>query len=71
MLYYNRQTPCFNPRTREGCDPFCGDLPPRSACFNPRTREGCDRRYPLRSKGLSNGFNPRTREGCDARTDDF
>ena len=34
--------PCFNPRTREGCDQGRGggNLPHKS--FNPRTREGCD-----------------------------
>ena len=35
--------PCFNPRTRVGCD-RCGKphLTRRTPCFNPRTRVGCD-----------------------------
>ena len=42
-LYIHVPVPCFNPRTREGCDYL---LPaarwPGYRSFNPRTREGCD-----------------------------
>ena len=34
--------PCFNPRTREGCDTGRATKRWEAACFNPRTREGCD-----------------------------
>ena len=33
---------CFNPRTREGCDPAMLQFCMVAAGFNPRTREGCD-----------------------------
>ena len=36
--------PCFNPRTREGCDSGKIRVPELGERFNPRTREGCDRR---------------------------
>ena len=32
----------FNPRTREGCDPFLLIIDFQDQYFNPRTREGCD-----------------------------
>ena len=32
----------FNPRTREGCDPFLDYIIAYIRNFNPRTREGCD-----------------------------
>ena len=57
--------PCFNPRTRVGCDSIaaCATWPRQG--FNPRTRVGCDpwcwRLLPFRGC-----FNPRTRVGCDA-----
>ena len=57
--------PCFNSRTREGCDVTevykGGKL---SVCFNSRTREGCDYERSLCPSGTS-CFNSRTREGCD------
>ena len=34
--------PCFNPRTRVGCDIRARPLEAGAACFNPRTRVGCD-----------------------------
>ena len=54
----------FNPRTREGCDPWADLTSTSTAYFNPRTREGCDLvgvLYPYHYPD----FNPRTREGCD------
>jgi len=33
---------CFNPRTREGCDPKGTPSLNGLKSFNPRTREGCD-----------------------------
>ena len=35
-------TPCFNPRTRMGCDIQLSDIVAPHHCFNPRTRMGCD-----------------------------
>ena len=34
--------PCFNPRTREGCDMSMCSTIRQGQGFNPRTREGCD-----------------------------
>ena len=39
---------CFNPRTREGCDPVFLLIKFKVVSFNPRTREGCDRSCPFR-----------------------
>ena len=36
------ELPCFNPRTRVGCDKFHRSRQHRDAGFNPRTRVGCD-----------------------------
>jgi len=61
---YSCLSPCFNPRTREGCD--CPQKR-QTVCrhsFNPRTREGCDRHFSSLPWHWP-GFNPRTREGCD------
>ena len=38
--------PCFNSRTRKGCDAFADCIIPRLLRFNSRTRKGCD---PVRS----------------------
>ena len=58
-------TPCFNPRTRVGCDlRRPGHEPGQSGCFNPRTRVGCDSPAPVRAPRAC-CFNPRTRVGCD------
>ena len=39
--------PCFNPRTRAGCDQLPHRFSPPSDCFNPRTRAGCDTDFHL------------------------
>ncbi len=59
-----KDTSCFNPRTREGCDYFGVSADYILFGFNPRTREGCD--FTVPSLSITRlGFNPRTREGCD------
>ena len=37
--------PCFNPRTRRGCDRWRSKRCSAVRSFNPRTRRGCDQRY--------------------------
>ncbi len=56
--------PCFNPRTRKGCDSRISNIRGGKYGFNPRTRKGCDQQE---GKSLDRGicFNPRTRKGCD------
>ena len=63
--FFGCLTPCFNPRTRMGCDeiPRRGKTPGNRS-FNPRTRMGCDHKPLPRALHL-NCFNPRTRMGCD------
>ena len=60
-----RWMPCFNPRTRVGCDSSSFFLIISRACFNPRTRVGCDLPPELPGEKVA-GFNPRTRVGCDS-----
>ena len=54
----------FNPRAREGRDPFRSNATCPRACFNPRAREGRD---PACSSpgSFTFCFNPRAREGRD------
>ena len=42
-FYYFHAFPCFNPRTRMGCDSRVSLLYRGIRCFNPRTRMGCDK----------------------------
>ena len=57
-------SPCFNSRTREGCDHTTRLHWSDCWCFNSRTREGCDI-FPRLLLLRSLSFNSRTREGCD------
>ena len=60
-----RHTPCFNPRTRVGCDIPCAKMIARSGRFqstHPRGVRPKDLR-PLHDAVFC--FNPRTRVGCD------
>ena len=56
--------PCFNPRTRVGCDTINLHLGAYTLSFNPRTRVGCDAFCTVKIYWLQR-FNPRTRVGCD------
>ena len=44
-----RPYPCFNSRTREGCDRPLASALEQLICFNSRTREGCDLEFLLLS----------------------
>ena len=56
--------PCFNSRTRVGCDRSVWRSALIRRRFNSRTRVGCERRRCL--PGVrSIGFNSRTRVGCE------
>ena len=43
-------TPCFNPRTHEGCDRSAHRQGRPQGCFNPRTHEGCDMKGAMRKE---------------------
>ena len=61
---YQLLFPCFNPRTRKGCDRKKKRPLSDVFRFNPRTRKGCDVLLLIFiTQELS--FNPRTRKGCD------
>ena len=57
-------TPYFNPRTREGCDDFDGNVRVRKHISIHAPAKGATGRS-LGSAQSSCDFNPRTREGCD------
>ena len=56
----------FNPRTREGCDPYRVKvyLMPQDISIHAPVKGATFFLFPGRSLWLD--FNPRTREGCDA-----
>ena len=60
-----RGWPCFNPRTRVGCDPHGRPSPAGSRRFQSTHPRGVRHRIIIDAPVDVPGFNPRTRVGCD------